>query len=75
MVISMTTPSGVFESPAGVHDVNEFGSNQEAWRNFSALAAAGTPSSTSRVALEHESMSLALRALATDYHDSMEMAA
>jgi hypothetical protein len=71
-VIIMATPSSVIETRAGIIDFNDFG-NDAAWQNLSAPrhAEAAPSSSSAQGSFEPHVMSPALRALATDYHDSM----
>jgi hypothetical protein len=69
----MATPSSVIETKSGIIDFNDFG-NDSAWQNLSVPRHTETPSSHATAqasSFDRHVMSPALRALATDYHDSM----
>ncbi len=75
-VISMNTPSGTFDTRAGIVDVNEYG-NDGAWDNlsFSPTTSTGSVRVVPGEVVEQHSLSTEMRAIATDYHDSMAAAA
>jgi hypothetical protein len=69
----MSAPS-VVETKSGFVDINEYG-NDDAWKNVSVPSVTGSPSSSTRESLSPNTLSPDLRAIATDYHDSMAVAA
>lgn len=71
-MIIMANPSGTCQTRAGIVDVNEYG-NDRAWENlgFSATTSTGSASLISEEAFRQHAIPSDLRAIATDYHDSM----